>query len=409
MKIAFVFPGQGSQIVGMGKELAAEHTAAREVFRIADEALGFSISKLCFEGPESELQLTANSQPAILITSIAVLRVLQAEAALAPEIVAGHSLGEYTALVCAEVLEFVDAVRLVRKRGELMQAAVPEGQGAMAAMGCPADVADTLCRDAAQGDVLSAANYNSPRQTVIAGTSAAVERAVTLAEQRGISAKALKVSGPFHCSLMQPAAEKLTAFMSTVTFKDARLPVLNNVDAVARTNGTELRQRLIEQVVGAVRWEACVRAMAARDITHLLEVGPGKVLTGMAAKIDPKLEALPCASSAELAAVREKWDLSAKTSEPAAKREWQHMTQEEKDSELAKLVPFDAVAERFNAKPHEIYRWISVDRMPTWLVDGELRFHPAELEDWLREVKDVERLREMERQAGERSDKNRST
>ncbi len=400
MKVGFVFPGQGSQIVGMGKALVAQHDAAREVFREADEAVGFSLSKLCFDGPEVELQLTANSQPAILTASVAVLRVLQEHTSLVPAVVAGHSLGEYTALVCAGVLELRDAVRVVRRRGELMQAAVPEGQGAMAAIGANAEAADALCRDAAKGDVLTPANYNSPRQTVIAGHTAAVERAIALAEERGFAAKMLKVSAPFHCELMRPAADKLGPVLSDLRFKDAAVPVINNVDAVQRTVGSELRARLIDQVVGAVRWEACVRAMAASQVTHLLEIGPGKALTGMTPRIEPSLKALACSSIEDINAAMKAWELSA-TGPRASKKEWQAMSQEEKDAEIEKLLRFDAIIERFHAKPHEIYRWMSVDKMPAWLVDGELRFHPLELDEWLSQVGDVERLREKERKEKE--------
>jgi len=276
--LAFVFPGQGAQRVGMGKELAAQYPAARRVFDEADAALGKAISRLCFEGPEDELLLTENSQPAILTTSIAVLRVLQERTHLKPAFVAGHSLGEYSALVCAGALELADAVRVVQQRGQLMQAAVPFGQGAMAAIvGLSLDDVVTLYRDAAQGEVLTPANFNSPRQIVISGHTAAVDRAIALAGERKGTAKKLRVSAPFHCPLMAPAATQLATVLAATRFRDARLPVVANVDAAPHREGATFARLLVEQVTAAVRWTDTVVKLKALGVGHLVGLarGPG--------------------------------------------------------------------------------------------------------------------------------------
>jgi [acyl-carrier-protein] S-malonyltransferase len=286
-KLAFLFPGQASQYPGMGRELAANHAAARSVFDEADRALGFSVSDLCFTGSEAELKLTANTQPAILTASVATYRVL-AENGVQPAYVAGHSLGEFSALVAAGGLEFADAVRLVRHRGEYMQSAVPEGVGAMAAiLGlAPAQVAG-ICRQAADGQVVAPANLNSPEQTVISGHAEAVKRAVELASAGGAKrAVMLPVSAPFHSSLMQPAAQRLEGDLRSIRFHTLRVPLVNNADAELTTDGEEAREALIRQVTLPVRWEESIRELIDQGVNTFVEVGPGRVLTGLLRQID---------------------------------------------------------------------------------------------------------------------------
>jgi [acyl-carrier-protein] S-malonyltransferase len=286
-KLAFLFPGQASQYPGMGRELAANHPAARIVFDEADKALGFSVSDLCFNGSEEALKLTANTQPAILTVSVAAYRVL-AENGVQPAFVAGHSLGEFSALVAAGGLEFADAVRLVRRRGEYMQSAVPEGIGAMAAiLGlAPAQVAG-ICRQAADGQVVAPANLNSPEQTVISGHAEAVRRAVELASAGGAKrAVILPVSAPFHSSLMAPAAQRLEADLRATTFHTLRVPLVNNADAELTTSGDEARESLIRQVTLPVRWEESVRELIEQGVNTFVEVGPGRVLTGLLRQVD---------------------------------------------------------------------------------------------------------------------------
>ena len=286
-KLAFLFPGQASQYPGMGRELAANHPAARSVFDEADRALGFSVSELCFSGSEDALKLTANTQPAILTVSVAAYRVL-AENGVQPAFVAGHSLGEFSALVAAGGLEFTDAVRLVRRRGEYMQSAVPEGVGAMAAiLGlAPAQVAG-ICRQAADGQVVAPANLNSPEQTVISGHAEAVKRAVELASAGGAKrAVMLPVSAPFHSSLMQPAAVRLEVDLRTTAFHTLRVPLVNNADAELITSGDEAREGLIRQVTLPVRWEESIRELIDQGVNTFVEVGPGRVLTGLLRQID---------------------------------------------------------------------------------------------------------------------------
>ncbi len=286
-KLAFLFPGQASQYPGMGRELAANHPAARSVFDEADRALGFSISDLCFNGSEEALKLTANTQPAILTVSVATYRVL-AENGVEPAFVAGHSLGEFSALVAAGGLEFSDAVRLVRRRGEYMQTAVPEGVGAMAAiLGlAPAQVAG-ICRQAADGQVVAPANLNSPEQTVISGHAEAVKRAVELASAGGAKrAVMLPVSAPFHSSLMKPAADRLEVELRTTAFHTLRVPLVNNADAELTTSGDEAREGLVRQVTLPVRWEESVRELIDQGVNTFVEVGPGRVLTGLLRQID---------------------------------------------------------------------------------------------------------------------------
>jgi [acyl-carrier-protein] S-malonyltransferase len=306
-KVAFVFPGQASQYPGMGKELAEKYPVARAVFDEADQALGFSVSKLCFEGSEEDLKLTANTQPAILTSSIAVFRVL-AEKGLTPDFVAGHSLGEYSALVAAGALKFSDAVRLVRKRGTYMQEAVPAGVGAMAAiMGLsPAVVADA-CKRAAEGEICSAANLNSPEQTVISGHAAAVKRAVEIASQLGAKrAVILAVSAPFHSALMMPAQAKLETDLKQTTFTRLRVPLVTNVDADTIETGDEAREALIRQVTMPVRWQESIRLLIDEGVNTFVEVGPGRVLTGLLRQIERSVSTLNVEDEKSLGATVEK-------------------------------------------------------------------------------------------------------
>lgn len=300
-KTAFIFPGQGSQYSGMGWELAQSFACAREVFEEADAALGFAISKLCFEGPAEDLQLTANTQPAILTVSVAAGRVLR-EKGIAADFVAGHSLGEYSALVTAGALSLADAVRLVRKRGQYMQEAVPAGQGAMAAiLGLDGAALGEICREAAQGDIVSPANLNSPGQVVIAGSAAAVARAMEMARGRGAKrAIMLNVSAPFHCALMKPAQDRLSADLDVTPVADPQIPLVNNVKAAVVTAASLVREGLKQQVTAPVRWEETVRRLRAEGVDLFVEVGPGKVLSGLVRQIDRAAECLRVEDSATL-------------------------------------------------------------------------------------------------------------
>jgi [acyl-carrier-protein] S-malonyltransferase len=292
-KTAFVFPGQGSHYVGMGKELCAHFAVAQQVFTEAEDAIGFSLRRLCFDGPESELKLTENTQPAILTVAVAALRVLETETALRAAVVAGHSLGEYSALVAVGALQFADAVRVVRERGRLMQQAVPAGEGAMAVlMGLEMDQVQSLCSDAGQGDIVSPANYNGGGQVVIAGTKNAVVRAMALAKERGAKrVLELPVSAPFHCQLMKPAADGLQKVLSAVTIHPFRIGVVTNVEAEVNLNADRVKSLLSEQAVQPVRWEESVKKLAELGCRRVVEVGPGKVLKGLIKRILPALDA----------------------------------------------------------------------------------------------------------------------
>lgn len=290
--LAFVFPGQGSQYVGMGKELCEQFSVAKQVFSEAEEALGFPLRELCFFGPEGDLKLTENTQPAILTVSIAALRVLASETALQPAYVAGHSLGEYSALVCVGALAFKDAVQVVRQRGKLMQDAVPADTGAMAVvMGLDMDMVATLCRDASEGDVVTPANYNGGGQVVIAGSRAAVSRAMLLARERGAKrVLELPVSAPFHCPLMQPAADGLQRVLNEVQVQPFSTGVVTNVEAEVNLDPARVKSLLTEQAVRPVRWEESVRKLERLGVSRVLEVGPGKVLKGLVKRISPSME-----------------------------------------------------------------------------------------------------------------------
>ncbi|PID58902.1 [acyl-carrier-protein] S-malonyltransferase [candidate division KSB3 bacterium] len=289
------FPGQGSQAVGMGKNLAETFPVARQLFHEADEALGFRLSTLCFEGPEKDLQLTANTQPAILTVSIAALRVLQERIELDVAAVAGHSLGEYSALVCADALDFADAVRIVRKRGEFMQDAVPPGVGTMAAIiGLDQHTVAELCTQSSRaGNLVELANINSPGQYVVSGHVDAVTNVVELAKEAGARrALLLPVSAPFHCELMKPAANRLEQVLNEVTFNDLKVPLVNNADAAILTKGDELRTSLLRQMYRSVQWVRSIERLLQDGADTFIEVGPGKVLSALLRRIEKKAVAL---------------------------------------------------------------------------------------------------------------------
>jgi [acyl-carrier-protein] S-malonyltransferase len=306
-KLAFLFPGQASQYCGMGRDLAANFPESKAVFDEADAALGFSITQTCFEGTEEALKLTENTQPGILTVSTAAYRALEKKG-IVPDFVAGHSLGEYSALVAAGGVDFCAAVKLVRGRGKYMQEAVPAGQGAMAAiLGLsPTEVAD-ICKKAAENEVVSPANLNSPEQTVISGSAAAVKRAVEIASQSGAKrAVILPVSAPFHCALMMPAQQRLERDLRATQFSALKIPLITNVDAEAITSSEEARDALIRQVTAPVRWLDSVREMIESGVTVFVEVGPGKVLTGLLRQIDRSVRVFNVEDSASLQSTMEK-------------------------------------------------------------------------------------------------------
>lgn len=309
MSLALMFPGQGSQAVGMGRDLAEAFPAARAVFQEVDEALGQKLSEIMWQGPQETLTLTENAQPALMAHSMAVIRVLQAEKGLDlakhVSFVAGHSLGEYSALAAAGAFTIGDAARLLKLRGQSMQKAVPVGQGAMAALlGVGLDVARKIAADAAQGDVCDIANDNEPTQVVLSGHKTAIDRVAEVGKVHGLRrAIPLPVSAPFHCRLLQPAADAMAEALATVVVRRPIVPVIANVLAAPISDPDEIRRRLVEQVTGTVRWRECVLAMASAGVTTLLEVGSGKVLTGLAGRIDKGLKAQAVGTPADIDAV----------------------------------------------------------------------------------------------------------
>lgn len=301
---AFVFPGQGSQFAGMGREIAEASPAARRVYEEVDEALGFPLSKLCFEGPEEDLKLTENTQPAILTTSIAILEAIRERGGREPDLVAGHSLGEYSAIVCAGGLGVKEAASIVRSRGRFMQEAVPVGEGAMAAiLGPSLEEIEAICSEAAQGDVVSPANVNAPGQIVIAGTRRAVERAIAIAKTRGVRrALPLPVSAPFHCALMKPAQQRLAPVLEQAGFHSLYVQLITNVDASPVGTTHAVRNALVRQVSSPVRWVDSVRQMIAMGVSRFVEVGPGNVLAGLIRRIDSSVATLSVNDLASLEA-----------------------------------------------------------------------------------------------------------
>jgi len=314
--IALIFPGQGSQAAGMGKDLYEKYPAARRTFEEADDALGYKLSEICFQGAEEQLRLTEVTQPAILTVSVAALRVLETKIPR-PAFVAGHSLGEYSAHVASGTFSFADAVRTVRNRGKYMQEAVPVGVGAMAAiLGMDLDRVSAVCQDAAQGEVCSPANINSPEQVVISGHTAAVERATKLADERGAKrAKLLPVSAPFHCSLMKPAEDRLAGDLKNIEMSNPVYPVASNVDAELVRDHQRARNALLRQVTGSVRWEPSIRLLIAQGVETFIEVGPGRVLWGLMRQIDRSKTALQVSDDTSLTKTLEALGKSAPSAE----------------------------------------------------------------------------------------------
>ena len=305
---AFVFPGQGSQYAGMGKDIAEKYPAARKVFDDIDAALGFSISRLCFEGPDEQLKLTENTQPAILAVSSALHAVLEERGATRRDLVAGHSLGEYSAIVSVGGLTPAEAATIVRSRGRFMQEAVPVGTGGMAALiGPSVDEARAICEEAAQGEIVSVANINAPGQIVIAGTKSAIERAIEVAKKRGVRrALPLPVSAPFHSALMEPAAERLRPILESANLKNLWVSLISNVDASPIGTSTAVRNALMRQVASPVRWMESVQKMVGMGVRRFVEVGPGSVLTGLIKRIDPSVELINVSDVPSLEAFVEK-------------------------------------------------------------------------------------------------------
>ena len=308
-KIAYIFPGQGSQAVGMGKDLFDNFAASRACFEEANDALGFSLSEMCFAGTAEDLALTANTQPAILTVSIAAFRAMESESFPMPDFVAGHSLGEYSALVAANALSFADAVRTVRKRGTYMQEAVPVGVGAMAAIiGLPLETVEIACEEAREGEICSPANINSPAQIVIAGNADAVDRAMEILKERGAKrAIKLNVSAPFHCDLMKPAQEKLAKNLQELNFNDLRFPIIENVSAEANTKGERVKTALTEQVSSPVRWAQTIENLIIEGVETFTEVGAGKVLSGLVRQINRDVRSLNVENKNSLQEVAESY------------------------------------------------------------------------------------------------------
>src|SRR5689334_19045582 len=305
LRMALVFPGQGSQSPGMGKELAENFPVARQVFEEADDALGFAISRLCFDGPAEDLQLTENTQPAILTVSVAAFRALQEAGVAAPAFVGGHSLGEYSALVAAGALSLSDAVRTVRARGRYMQEAVPVGTGAMAAvLGAELSEIERICAEARADQVCSIANFNAPNQAVIAGSTEAVDRAVQLLSGVARKVVKLKVSAPFHCALMKPAQDRLAADLEALSFNEPAIPVVTNVDARPTTAPDELRDALVRQVSAPVRWVESMQLLMSHGVDTFVEAGPGKVLSGLMRQINRDVKMLNVENAASLELTR---------------------------------------------------------------------------------------------------------
>ena len=308
-KIAFIFPGQGAQAVGMGKNLFDNFKEAREIFAEADEALKFKLSSLCFDGPVTALNLTANTQPAVLTVSIACLRVMEKNLEIIPDFLTGHSLGEYSALVAANAFSFSDGVKAVQKRGRFMQEAVPEGEGGMVAvLGLGREDVEEVCQKAAQGEVIAPANFNCPGQIVISGGAKALERAIPLAKEKGAPRTVvLAVSAPFHCALMEPAAKKLEEYLQSVTINPLVYPVITNVEAQPNQATSRIREILVKQVTHPVLWEDSVLTMKEMGVTTFVEIGPARVLSGLVKKIDKAATLLNVEDTESLKKLEKAW------------------------------------------------------------------------------------------------------